>query len=103
MLRGRADLWDFASANDREESTVAWSEGRLRIHQGLENTGFGERHPRALLKRNLVFNVDLSRLNVGDDFRVVTRISAYAFNQRGGESSVVRLPARPGQGRRQPR
>jgi len=99
MLRGRADLWDFASANDGEESTVAWTKEDFELTKDLENTGFGERHPRALLKRKLVFNVDLSRLNVGDDFRVVTRISASGFNHRGGESSVsayLRDPAKVG-------
>ncbi len=44
-----------------------------------------------------MFNVDLSRLDTDDDFRVIATVLAYAANNRGGESALgafVRDPAR---------
>jgi uncharacterized delta-60 repeat protein len=98
-LIGRADLWDFSAANDGEQSTVAWQLSDFELTKDVTNSGVGERHPRALLRRDLVFNVDLSRLKVGDDFRVVTRLVATASNKRGRETAVaayLRDPAKVG-------
>lgn len=46
-----------------------------------------------------MFDVDLSRLDVGDDFRVIANMVASALNRRGRESGLgafVRDPARTG-------
>ncbi|HEX3141720.1 MAG TPA: hypothetical protein VHQ87_16820, partial [Rhizobacter sp.] len=99
-LLGRAELWEFSAANDGEQSNAAWQLSDFELTKNLANSNStGDRHPQARLRHNLVFNVDLSRLNVGDDFRVVTRLVASASNARGRESAVaayLRDPAKVG-------
>jgi uncharacterized delta-60 repeat protein len=98
-FHGRADSWsELFAGRDAEHTNVAWTRAAFDFTKSAAGNGdFGERHPRAKLIRPLVFEVDLSRLNVGDDFRVIATLSAYASNRRGRESAIgayVRDPAK---------
>ena len=100
-LMGRRGLWDdLFVGRDPEHTTVAWKRSDFDYTRNADG-GVGDRHPRARLIRSLVFNVDLSRLDVGDDFRVITTLRAYALNKRDRESAIgayLRDPAKVGGG-----
>jgi uncharacterized delta-60 repeat protein len=99
-LRGRAESWEFYAFRNAIDTTAAWGLEDFERTKSLEGDFIGaERHPRAKLIEPLVFDVDLSRLDVGDDFRVIAIVFAYAENRRGRESGLgafVRDPARTG-------
>ncbi len=101
-LRGRADAWEFFRGTDARHTNVAWGPEDFELTKALPGSllgDIGERHPRAKLIEPLVFDVDLSRLDTDDDFRVIASVFAYAVNHRGRESAIgafVRDPARTG-------
>ena len=100
-FHGRAGLWsDLFIGRSAEHTTVAWTKAAFE-YTNTELGAASDRHPLARLVRPLVFKVDLSRLNVGDDFRVVTTLRADASNRRGRESAIaayLRDPAKSGGG-----
>jgi uncharacterized delta-60 repeat protein len=93
-LGGHTSIWEieaFASALHTTQS--------LKLGNFITDTGQLRRSPSATLAGNIVLRVDLSRLDVGDAFRVNTTIVARAVNGSGRESAVaayVRDPARVG-------
>ncbi|GAB4561480.1 MAG: hypothetical protein Tsb007_26200 [Rhizobacter sp.] len=86
-LHGRADLWDFFVGAHTGHSKTIWSLGHFETTKNLGG-GFGERHSRALLRSPLVLNVDLSRVALNGEFRVITTLRSHALNTRGRESAI---------------
>lgn len=99
-FHGRAGLWssELFIGRSAEHTSVAWTKAAFE-YTNTELGNASDRHPLARLIGPLVFKVDLSRLKVGDDFRVVTTLRAYASNRRGRESAIaayLRDPAKSG-------
>ena len=93
-LYGHTSIWEIEAIASALHTTQSFKLGDF-----LTNTGQLGRSPTATLARNIVMRVDLSRLNVGDAFRVNSTVLARAVNGSGRESAVaayVRDPARVG-------
>lgn len=95
---GRAGQWGHFVGTEIEHTTFAWDHSQVFFSEDVDNHP-GLRHPRVRLSTPIVFNVDMSMLDVGDDFRVISTVYAYAVNERGRESALgayIRDPAKIG-------
>ena len=95
-LQGRTGAWEFFVVGDHARTDPVWRTGNFVFTNDVDGN-IAQFHPRAKLLNPIVLNVDLSRLNVGDDFRVKTLVRAYAQNLRGRESALgayVRDPSK---------
>ena len=96
-LAGRQAGWqDLSIERLGTHTTMAWQRSDFLFLKDVEGTG-AENHARAKLTRNLVFNLDLSSLRKGAEFRVTSLLFAYADNRRRRESALgafVRDPAK---------
>ena len=93
-LRGQTTNWQIFSSVSALHTTAPFKLGNF-----ITTFGNSNRDPKATLADNIVLQVDLSRLNIGDEFLVKTKVIARAANGRGRESAVaayVRDPARVG-------
>lgn len=93
ILEGRNGQWDFdASPFGYDSVQHAWSDANFAYNEDLT-------HPKAELVGDIVLPVDLSELEVDDEFFVVSYVEATAVTMRLRESGVralVRDPARSG-------
>ena len=95
-LQGRTGEWEFFVVGDLERTRPVWRASNFVFTNDVDGD-IAQFHPRARLLNPIVLNVDLSGLDVGDDFRVKTLLSAYAQNLRGPESALgayVRDPSK---------
>ena len=95
-LQGRTGEWEFFVVGDYERTTAVWRAVNFAFTNDVDGD-IAQFHPRAKLFAPIVLNVDLSSLDVGDDFRVKTLVRAYAQNLRGPESALgayVRDPSK---------
>ena len=95
-LAGRQGGWqDLAVEKLGNRTTAAWQRSDFLFSNDVGGSG-GQDHARAKLTRNLVFNLDLSNVRKGTEFRVTSFLTAFADNQRRRESGLrayVRDPA----------
>jgi hypothetical protein len=89
-ISGRSGLWGFdvgvASLGGGLWQGL-WDERHFAFVQDVDGSS-GAQHPRAQLHAPMTIDVDLSSVDVGQEFTVTTVVSAHAYNRRGRESGI---------------
>ncbi|MBC7940572.1 MAG: hypothetical protein H7Z19_12545, partial [Chitinophagaceae bacterium] len=80
-LRGQTTQWQFVPSASALHTTTPFSLGNFVTSLGNLN-----RNPKATLLNDIVLRIDLSQVEVGEEFLVRSKVIARAVNGRGRES-----------------